>query len=660
MKKLLHRPAALAMHVALLLIVAGAVVTSLSARKGMLHVRVGDVATSYSENKKGELPLPFELRLDDFAVEYYPGTDTPSDYRSTVSVLQDGECVKMAEVSMNHILSYKGYRFYQTTYDSDELGSTFTVAHDPAGIGLVYAGYAAFLLAFLIFFFTDKKLRALGRRIAGSAAVAVLLLTAGGISANAAEKAPKTLTRESAAKFGELYVFYHGRVCPLQTVAKDFRVKLYGNSDCYGLTDEQVLTGWMFYGTSWRSVPQKQRRGANDAQDREQTVNALFTGEFLKLYPVADSLGRVSWYAQNDRLPNDIPDDEWLFIRKSMNYIGELVLTGDDEALGTALDKLRRFQEKQAGGSLPSNFRLGAERLYNSFPPLFPVAGIYLIAGLVLLGWFVTCFARRREPGVRIRLAAVVLEAVLFTFLTLMLALVWIVGGHVPLSNGAETMMAIAWTVLLAGLLVGWRFSLMHPFALIISALALLVAAMGQANPAVTLLVPVLQSPLLSIHVSLMMLSYAVLAVIMVNSAAGLCVGAIEHRSATPAAAGAQTSANNTASSFESGKTVSVSARLADISMFLLYFGVFFLAAGIITGSVWANVSWGCYWNWDPKETWALITLIIYAVAIHRSDIPLLRKPAALHIFLLLAFISVLFTYFGVNFLLGGMHSYAG
>ncbi len=657
LKKLVNRPAALALHAALLLIVAGAIVTSLSARKGMLHVRVGDIATSYSENKKGELSLPFGLRLDDFAVEYYPGTDTPSDYRSSVSVLIGGKCVKSAEVSMNHILSYDGYRLYQTTYDSDELGSTFTVAHDPVGIGLVYAGYALFLLAFIIFFFTDKKLRALARKVAGMAAAVLLFVGVSGTTAYAAgNRLPKTLSKETASQFCELYVFYHGRVCPLQTVAKDFRAKLYGNSDVYGLTDEQVLTGWMFYGSSWRDVPQKHRRGANDAQDRMQTVNSLFSGELLKLYPVPDSLGRVSWYAQNDPLPNDIPDDEWLFIRKGMNYIGELVITGDEDGLAAALGKLKKFQEKQAGGTLPSFFRLGAERLYNSFPPLFPIAGVYLLVGLALLGWFVTCLARQRETGIRIRLAAVVLEAVLFTFLSLMLALVWIVGGHVPLSNGAETMMSIAWTVLLAGLLAGGRFSLMQPFALIISALALLVAAMGQANPAVTLLVPVLQSPLLSIHVSLMMLSYAILAVIMVNSAAGLCVGAIERRHLSVEPYGAVASESTPVRKSVS----SVSSRLTDISMLLLYFGVFFLAAGIITGSFWANVSWGCYWNWDPKETWALITLIIYAVAVHRSDIPFLRKPCAYHIFLLLAFVSVLFTYFGVNFLLGGMHSYAG
>lgn len=188
----------------------------------------------------------------------------------------------------------------------------------------------------------------------------------------------------------------------------------------------------------------------------------------------------------------------------------------------------------------------------------------------------------------------------------------------------------------------------MQPFALIVSSLALLVAAMGQANPAVTLLVPVLQSPLLSIHVSLMMLSYALLAVIMVCSVAGLVIGWIENRRTVSGYAGS------------SHSDMSVSSRLADISMLMLYFGVFFLAAGIIMGSVWANVSWGCYWNWDPKETWALITLLVYAVAVHRSDIPLLRRPAFFHTFLLLAFACVLFTYFGVNFLLGGMHSYAG
>ncbi len=643
LQKLLKRPALLTAHIALLLVVAGAVVTSLSARKGMLHLRVGETSSSYVDDADGMLPLPFSLRLDEFSIVCYPGTDTPSDYRSGVTVLSGGAVIRDAEISMNHIFTCKGYRFYQSSYDSDEQGSTFIVSHDPVGIGIVYTGYSLFLLAFFIFFFTDRKFRGIVRKVTSVAAVALFLVFGGAYPASAAEKStPKVLPKDVAERFGELYVSYHGRVCPLQTVAGDFRTKLYGNRSLDGLSDEQVLTGWMFYPSSWYRIPQKSRRGANDAGDRAQTVNALLSGEFLKIYPLADSSGKVEWYSQNDALPEDIPDDEWLFIRKGMNYIGELVVSQDYETLLPALDKIRKFQRKQAGDSLPSDFRFKSERLYNSFPPLFACAGLYLLLGLALLGWYVRCIARDRTPDIRVHLAAVVMGAVLLLFLTLMLALMWIAGGHIPLSNGAETMMAIAWTVLAAGLgtaaagNAGERKSpaLMQPFSLIVASLALLVAAMGQSNPAVTLLVPVLSSPLLSIHVSLMMLSYAILSVITVNSAAGLCINAFKG----------------------SGRTV---ARLADMSVFILYFGVFFLAAGIVTGSVWANISWGCYWNWDPKETWALITMLIYAVVLHRHGIPPLRKPVVCHIYLLLAFISVLFTYFGVNFFLGGMHSYA-
>ena len=642
----MKRPAALSMHLAALLIIAGALISSFSARKGMLHLRKGEAVSSYKDDADGSREMGFSLRLDAFDISYYPGTDTPSDYRSQVTLIDaEGRSVKSAEVSMNHILSYKGYRFCQNSYDEDEQGSGFTVSRDVAGTATVYTGYALFLLAFLAFFFTDRKFRAVAKKVAGTAAAAAILLCGGGLDANASAgkavettpreskltgKAPKTLPRGSAANFGKLYVHYRGRVCPLQSVAHDFRLKLYGSNDLWQLTDEQVMTGWMFFPSSWKDVPQKSRRSADDAKARQQATSALLEGELLKIYPLADSAGRVLWYSQNDVLPDNLPTDEWLFVRKSMNYIGELATARDYASLDAALEKIRKFQTLQVGEeNLPSAIRIGAERIYNTCPPLFPVAGVFLLAGLVLLGWFVSDYAARRSVNVRVSLAALLLDTLLLAYVTLMLGLIWTATGHVPLSNGAETMMSIAWTVLLAALPAARAFPLMRPFALIVSSLALLVAAMGQANPALTLLVPVLSSPLLSIHVSLMMLSYAILAVIMVNSAAGLLVGGL-------------------------------SARLADISSLLLYFGLFFLAAGIITGSLWANISWGSYWNWDPKETWALITLLIYSAAAHRSIFGFLRRPKIYHIYLLLAFISVLFTYFGVNFLLGGLHSYAG
>ena len=83
------------------------------------------------------------------------------------------------------------------------------------------------------------------------------------------------------------------------------------------------------------------------------------------------------------------------------------------------------------------------------------------------------------------------------------------------------------------------------------------------------------------------------------------------------------------------------------------------LFIGILLGAVWANISWGKYWSWDPKETWALITFMIYGVAFHQRSIPFLRRPLWFHLYLVLAFPTVLMTYFGVNYFLGGMHSYA-
>ena len=101
-------------------------------------------------------------------------------------------------------------------------------------------------------------------------------------------------------------------------------------------------------------------------------------------------------------------------------------------------------------------------------------------------------------------------------------------------------------------------------------------------------------------------------------------------------------------------ETITVLSRL------MLYPAVLLLAIGIFLGAVWANVSWGTYWSWDPKEVWALVTMIVYGIAFHRNSLPWLRRPLAFHLYLFFAFLTVLMTYFGVNYLLGGMHSYAG
>ncbi len=665
------RPAALVLHLSLALILAGALVTTFSASKGTLHVREGESSRALETKDGTVLELPFSVELEGFKVLYHSGTDAASDYSSRLRFTRNGSVIREGEVRMNRILSCKGYRFYQTDYDSDEAGVTFTVSHDPVGIAVIYTGYALLLLGLLAFFFTDRRFKKFfGNALGYSSVIAIALCleatasaaenTEGRISeysgvpaketpARRGSAAPKALPKNIAAEFGELYVLYHGRICPLQTLASDFSAKLYGTSGIKGLTDEQVLTGWMFYGTSWRNIPMHNRKKAVDAMDKEATVKALYSGDLLKIYPLRDSTGRLGWYSQSDRLPEGVADEEWLFVRKSMDYIFELVVNREYDRLCGSLEKLRRFQESKMGESLPPLYRIKAERAYNALPPLFPIAGTFLIIGLVMLAVAMrrmvageltdtvsTAGSENLSPLTTeqgcfsglFKAAGIAAAFVFFLVLTVVLGLLWVAGGHIPFSNGAETMLSIAWTAMLAAVLSFRKFPIMLPFGIIVASLAALVSAMGDANPAVTQLMPVLSSPLLSVHVSLMMLSYTILAVIMINGICGLI------------ASGA-------------------SAKMARMSEALMYPALFFLGSGIIAGSVWANVSWGSYWNWDPKETWALITFLIASLGVHRTRLPFLHSPRAYHIYTLILSASVLFTYFGVNYLLGGMHSYA-
>ena len=224
-----------------------------------------------------------------------------------------------------------------------------------------------------------------------------------------------------------------------------------------------------------------------------------------------------------------------------------------------------------------------------------------------------------------------VLLCIGLAYLSVMLVVRAWVCGHLPFSNGYETMQMIAWFALLATLLFYRKADFLLPLGFLVSGLAMMVSMMGSSNPQITPLMPVLSSPLLSIHVMLVMISYTLFAFMMLNGLAGLWLN-FRHKEA--------------------------SMRLAVVSRLMLYPAVFTLAAGIFIGAIWANVSWGRYWGWDPKEVWALITFLVYSFALHDKSFPALNHPAVFHTFAVIAFLCVLITYFGVNFLLGGMHGY--
>ena len=276
----------------------------------------------------------------------------------------------------------------------------------------------------------------------------------------------------------------------------------------------------------------------------------------------------------------------------------------------------------------------GAEALYDSMSNNRPLAITCLATGTIL---FVLFCINRKENRARQKLASwiKIIAWITAAYLSSQIALRWHIGGHIPLSNGYETMVFMAWLSILMTPIAGNRVKEMLPFGYIVCGLALLVSTFGDSTEQIAPLAPVLRSPLLSIHVVVIMISYTLLAFTMLNGIAAVAI---------------KVTLKNREEEI---------AELQRTSILMLYPAVFLLTAGIFIGALWANVSWGRYWGWDPKEVWALITMLVYSAALHSGSIKAMRRPMFFHIYCIMAFLTVLITYFGVNFILGGMHSYA-
>ena len=660
--KMWKRPSTLMVHAAVPVILLGGALTTWTGLHGSMTLSPGVPSSTIDTGKGNTAALPFEMELKSFEVLTYPGTHTPMDFVS--HVVAEGESY---DISMNHILRHRGYRFYQEDYD-EEGNSTLSVSHDPWGIAVTYFGYGL-LLAGLLGLMLSPGGRF--RRLLKGVAVAALLLVA--TQANAAT--PRTLPKATADKMGRMYVLYKGRVCPLQTYAKDFTTKLTGKASYQGLTAEQVLAGYLYYFNEWATEPLIKIKGddarqrlhvtgsrasyndflaAGDsfstkagmdgmgmpgagkmdkniraASEKRSLIESLLSGKGLKLFPLTDSLGTLGWYAQNDALPLSVDDDAYLFVRKQQGYCQELVMKGDFEELEHVFDKILAFQEKQAAAVLPSEGRLRAERLYNALTTGRWLAMLSITLGLLFFAYAIFLSGRGRELPRWARWAALTWVTVLTAFLVLTFILRWIAGGHVPMAGGFDSMNLMAIAIGLIGLSLTKRHSMALPVAMLTMGFCLLVAMMSGSNPPVTNLMPVLSSPLLTLHVTVIMFAYALFFFIMMGGVAGLILG---HRNGG-------------------------SERFHRLNLLMLYPAVFLLALGIIIGAVWANISWGNYWSWDPKEVWALITLIVYLLPMHPS-LGICQKPRSFHLYCTLAFLSVIVTYFGVNFLLGGVHAY--
>ena len=656
-RRVMKRPAVMGIHLAFLFILVGMIISSFAAQSGSITL-AADLQVSSVNTDHGSWDLPFNVQLNHFEVVNYPGTQSPQDFVSVVTFNYDLQDT----ISMNHIAHYGGYHFCQSGYSPD--GEVIlTVTHDPWGTGLNYVGYLILLVSMLGFFFDPhSRFRQL---IKGGMALLLLMVSV------VAQALPRTLPRESAERMGRLCVSYQGRICPMSTLARDFTTKLYGAPTYKGLTSEQVLSGWIYYYSDWQQEPIIKLKGGefvksmfhttsryvsmNDyfdnlgqyrlrmldtmsatnphysslmaVNEKYLLVVMLYGGELLKLYPIADSMGNTGWYSHSDPLPLQLPDDEYLFIRKSLSYSQELVLTQDFSSLDTLLEKTLTYQKKRAGHTIPSDTRLKAEQFYNSIVPRKIVSIFCIMAGLCL---FFLLLVKKPSSSTVFPKVSLILITLQSIYLLLLFLLRWYVSRHVPLSNGYETMHFLALSISLLVAFLHRRMPVVLAVGPLLTGVSMMVAMMGSASPMVTQLMPVLHSPLLCIHVATIMLSYALLALMALLAVSALLF--MNHAD---------------------------QQRMARTCQIISYPALFLLTAGIFIGAVWANQSWGTYWSWDPKEVWALITLIVYAALLHGRSLTRLQHPRPILIYSIVAFLCVLITYFGVNFFLGGMHSYA-
>ena len=599
------------LHLSWVVILAGALTSFLSSQKGTVHLRMNESVTQFVEQEtRLQKDLPFTMQLDTFYINYYPGTDAPSDYVSRVSCMKsENESALQAEISMNRVLDFQGYRFYQSSFDEDGKGSWLSVNYDPWGTGITYVGYLMLAVSMLAVLMqrraTFQKL--LNHPLLRPGSVCLLLLLAS-VELHASTKKLSIISEAEADSLATTQVIYHDRVVPFNTLARDFVKKLSGKDSFSGLTAEQIVGSWMKHPEEWKYVPiikvksQELRRRLGVEGSSYVRVVDLFEGEHYRL--------RELWHPDTPKTGKP-------------SSLEKAVLETDEKvALVLMLCQGTLVRPLPADGSVEplSDVAVRAELIYNRIPFSKILFMFNLTLGFLSFGWLL---ARGKWGNVwRIALTISLL------FHAVGYALRWYIGGRIPLSNGYETMQFLALCVLMVAWILRRRFPFVVSFGFLLSGFTLLVAYLGQMNPQITPLVPVLVSPWLSTHVSCIMIAYALLAFIWLNALLGICVGR-------------------------------ESERLMLFSRLLLYPAVFFLSAGIFIGAVWANVSWGRYWAWDPKEVWALVTLMAYALPLHAESLSCFRRSKFFHCYMLFAFLTVLMTYFGVNYFLGGMHSYA-
>lgn len=641
------------------------------------------------------IKLPFSLKLEDFILERYPGSSSPSSYKSNVVLIDEEKNTSFPySIYMNHILKYQGWRFYQSSYDKDEKGTILSVNKDRPGMMVTYAGYFSLFLFIILSMLNKNSLfRTVNHNFfrLGITKILLLLFIFSFLELTAFSQENKLVVEKPLAKeFGKILVQDNkGRTKPLYTLSHDILRKVARKTEIDKYSPIQVFLGLYFDFEHWQNYPLinisnkeiKQITGissnyatfsdfVNIQQDfyklrpyvdqaysklansrnkfdkeiikLDERLNICFmiyNGEFLKIFPVNDSLKR--WYTPNNAYKMVSDEDEAAFLKNIMAYALSESEIPNMNSSKDAIRSIQNYQRKNVQYDLPSENKVRAEifyyqsKIYERLFPYYSALGILLLIILIYL----IIVSKEYPKYVSVTFKLLLLAA--FLFHTLGLAIRWYVSGHAPMSNGYETMIFISWVTILAGFIFSRRSLFVLAATSVLGGFTLLIAHLSFMDPEITNLVPVLQSYWLTLHVSIITSSYGFLGL-------GAIIGIIV------------LILYSIISTHNKNEIVSTIEELTVINYKSLTIGLYLLTIGTFLGAIWANESWGRYWGWDPKETWSLITIIIYSFIIHSKNIVGLRGLFAFNAMALFGFSSVLMTYFGVNYYLSGLHSYAG
>ena len=689
-------------HGAFVFIWLGAAVTHYVGVTGIMHIREGETVSSMMRDEgagMGNASLPFSVTLDDFRLQRYPGSHSPMSYESDLVIKKGDEAPVQATVRMNKVIDIDGYRLFQSSFDPDEQGTILSVSYDRPGMQLTYIGYFLLFAGFVLTLFSKKSRfgrlrRELGEMKKNMPYCVLFLLALSGVAGGQTVHAQQPcVSSQHAGKFGSLVVLNpNGRLEPVNSYTSAILRKLYGADKLNGINSDQFFLNLLSFPDEWGAYPfikvdnkellqrfgrsgkyiawedvfdsegnyiltdevndiyakpaSERKRMDSDLLKLDESVNIVYRimqHQLLPLFPDEnDAQGK--WYSAGDEL-NVFQGKDSLFVSKIMDwYIYELgngVRSGNWEEADKIVGMMNIFQQAKSKTPAIDNQRVKAELLYNQLNLFFWCRLAYLILGGILL--FIACGEIIADFKWGKKVCGILIALLVIAFLahTSGVLLRWYISGRAPWANAYESMICTSWMLVGGGLLFARRFRILPALAGLLGGIMLFVAGLNHLNPEITPLVPVLQSYWLMSHVAIIMIGYVFFALCALTGLFNLILMSL-------------LSATN---------RVKLQFRIREFTLLnemAMILGLFFMTAGTFLGAIWANVSWGRYWGWDPKETWALISIVVYALVLHIRFIPLLKGKTTwcFNLLSVVAILSVIMTWFGVNYYLSGLHSY--